>query len=291
PRTGTTALYTYLQDHPNVFMSEPKEPHFFAETSLYRPIKSLDAYMNLFVHASNEHTCVGEASTGYLASADAIQKIREFSPDARLLAMLRNPLELVHSYHQDLIHYNREDVTDFEQAWDLQPLRAKGEHLPPLVKIQYRPGNVVLQYTELGMLGKQVKCVLDTFPDEQVMLILQEDFRANPAQIYQDVLHFLDLPDDGRQDFETVNQTGAYRLGKFGFTLRHSRQFRKLRRVAFKSPLLKRVLNKAMITERSERQPLSPAFRDRLIETYRDDILLLADLLDRDLSHWISEQM
>ena len=90
PKCGTTALYEYLRPHPNVFMSTVKEPHFFAkDLGSYPHIKTDEEYAALFAGANEQHLRVGEASVYYLRSAVAIPNIREFNPDARLIAMFR----------------------------------------------------------------------------------------------------------------------------------------------------------------------------------------------------------
>ena len=103
PKCGTTALCEYLKYHPNVFMSTPKEPHYFAEDfERYRHVKTEDKYLALFGDCNDRHLMIGEASVFYLRSTRAVSLIRDFNPDAKIIVMLRNPVDMVYSL--SLIH-------------------------------------------------------------------------------------------------------------------------------------------------------------------------------------------
>ena len=140
PKCGTTALYEYLRPHPNIFMSEVKEPHFFAKDfGAYPRIKTLREYNAIFAGSTEEHLRVGEASVYYLRSSVAIANIHEFNPEARLIAMFRNPVEMVHSFHSQLLYISEETVADFETAWRLQERRSRGLDLPPAIRSPSMP--------------------------------------------------------------------------------------------------------------------------------------------------------
>jgi hypothetical protein len=120
PKCGTTALYEYLRLHPNIFMPQYKEPHSFAtDLGAYPLIKSPDAYAELFRDACGRHLRVGEASVYYLRSSTAIANIHDFDPEAKIIALFRNPVDLVHALHAQLLYVGEEVVPDFEAAWRL----------------------------------------------------------------------------------------------------------------------------------------------------------------------------
>jgi hypothetical protein len=288
PKCGTTALYRYLRLHPNIYLPAKKEPHFFAhDLGSYRAIKTMEQYSALFADAKAWHHRVGEASVYYLRSAVAIPSIRAFNPEARIIAMFRNPVDMVYSLHSQLLYWSEEIVPDFEAAWRLQEPRSRGLDLPPGSR-----GAFLLQYAELGRLGSQLERLLSTFPASQVKLILYDDFAASPRQVYDDVIAFLGLPHDGRTVFPRINDNkrarmawlrnlirkpppalrGAYREVK----ARVGRQ----RLDAIRQSVVKR------LTVNEQREPLSPAFRAELVELFRDEVALLGRLLGRDLSHW-----
>src|SRR5687767_9314014 len=141
-------------------MSGIKEPHFFAQDlGTYPRIQRPDEYAAMFAPATEAHQRVGEASVYYLRSTVAIPNIREFNPDARLIAMFRNPVDMVYSFHSQLLYVAEESERDFETAWRLQERRARGLDLPPRSR-----GAFLLQYAELGRFGTQVERMLSAFP-------------------------------------------------------------------------------------------------------------------------------
>lgn len=289
PKCGTTALYEYLRPHPNIFMSTVKEPHFFAgDLGTYPFIKSRDEYARLFAGAGPQHLRVGEASVYYLRSTVAIANIRDFNPDARLIAMFRNPVEMLHSFHAQLLYVAEESESDFETAWRLQEQRSRGIGLPPRSR-----GGFLVQYRELARFGSQVERLLSLFPREQVRLILYDDFAVSPQAVYDDVIGFLGIPHDGRTDFPRVNEGKRARLAwlrdfyrKPPTPLRSA--FRGLKRAVGGGEAISTVARKlvALNTVKERRPPLTPEFRAELVETFREEVALLSRLLDRDLSHW-----
>ncbi len=289
PKCGTTALYEYLRPHPNIFLSEVKEPHFFArDLGTYPRIKTLQEYTEIFADSTEKHLSVGEASVYYLRSSVAIPSIREFNPDAKIIAMFRNPVEMVYSLHSQLLYVSEETVTDFEAAWRLQERRSRGLDLPPAIR-----SPLLVQYEEVGRFGTQTQRLLSTFPRSQVKLILYDDFTDSAQRVYDEVIDFLGIPHDARSEFPRINENKRARVA----WLRHF--YRKpppVLRDAIRS--LKQVMGaeklsavkKRMVdlnTVRERRQPLSAEFRAELVETFRDEVVLLSRLLDRDLSHWV----
>ena len=288
PKCGTTALYRYLRLHPNIYMPAKKEPHFFAQDlGSYPAIKTMDQYSALFAGAEPRHTGIGEASVYYLRSTVAIPNIRAFNPEARLIAMFRNPLEMVHSLHSQLLYWSEESVTDFEAAWRLQDRRREGVDLPPGSR-----GGFLLQYEEMARLGSQVERLLSAFPAPQVKLILYDEFAASPRRVYDEVIAFLNLPHDGRAEFPRINDNKRARVAwlrdlirKPSPALRGAYRGVKARVGGGRLDALRqRVLKRLTVNER--REPLSPAFRAELVEVFRDEVALLGRLLGRDLSHW-----
>lgn len=289
PKCGTTALYEYLSLHPHIFMSKVKEPHFFAkDLGTYPRIKTLEDYITLFEESGPEHLRVGEASVYYLRSAVAAANIRGFNPDARLIAMFRNPIEMVHSFHSQLLYVAEETVSDFEAAWHLQERRSQGLDLPPRSR-----GSFLLQYAELGRFGTQTERLLSIFPREQVKLILYDDFTASPQRVYDEVVAFLGIPHDQRTEFPRVNEN---KKAKSPWLRKFTRKPPPALRSAWRS--LKQVVGAGTMsavtrkivdlnTAKERRPPLSPEFRAELADTFRGEIAHLSRILNRDLSHWV----
>jgi hypothetical protein len=288
PKCGTTALYEYLRPHPNIFMSAIKEPHFFAkDLGGYPRIKTLQEYTDMFAGSTPDHLRTGEASVYYLRSAVAIANIREFNPEARLIAMFRNPVDMVHSLHSHLLYVGQENEADFEKAWRLQERRSQGLDLP----LRSR-GAFLVQYAEVGRLGSQTERLLSIFPREQVRLILYDDFAASPKQVYDEVIDFLGIPHDHRTDFRRINESKRAKLGWLGHFARNPppmlrNAMRRLKQAVGAEGITavkQKIVDLNTVKER--RQPMSPEFRAELVEAFRDEIALLSRLVNRDLSHW-----
>lgn len=289
PKCGTTALYEYLRPHPSIFMPKLKEPHFFAkDLGTYPRIKTLQEYIEIFAESTEEHLRVGEASVYYLRSSVAIPNIREFNPDARIIAMFRNPVEMVYSLHSQLLYVSEETVSDFEAAWRLQERRSRGIDLPPAIR-----SPLLVQYAQIGQFGTQAQHVLSLFPREQVKLILYDDFTASPQRVYDEVIDFLGIPHDGRTAFPRINENKRARVAwlralyrKPPAVLRDA--IRNLKQAVGEeriSAVKKKMV--ALNTVREQRPPLSPEFRAELVAGFRQEVALLSHLLNRDLSHWV----
>ena len=289
PKCGTTALYEYLRPHPSIFMPRVKEPHFFAkDLGAYPRIKTQEEYAGIFAESTEKHLRIGEASVYYLRSSIALPGIREFNPDARIIAMFRNPVEMVHSLHSQLLYVAEENERDFEAAWRLQERRSRGLDLPPGSR-----GAFLVQYGQVGQFGTQTQRLLSVFPRSQVKLILFDDFTASPQKVYDEVIDFLGIPHDNRNAFPRINDNKRARVTwlrtfarKPPPVLRDAiRNLKQAVGAEGISAVKKKIVDLNTVKER--RRPLSPEFRAELVETFREEVALLSRLLNRDLSHWV----
>jgi hypothetical protein len=291
PKCGTTALSEYLREHPRAFVSQPKEPHYFCEDFdyYYAPgRRTEDHYLRLFAAATDEHIAVGEASVWYLYSGDAARNIAAFDPDARVVVMLRNPVELVPSLHSQLLYMLDEDEPDLATAWELQEARRRGERLPPRVRVPE-----FLQYGDAASLGAQLARVHESFPREQVLTLVFDDLRADTGSVYRRTLEFLGLPNDGRAEFPRVNENKVHRTGAVArFTQRPPAALvgvaRGVKRVTGVERL--RVLERVRRGNRQvmRRREISPELAAELRDFYRDDVGELGELIGRDLGGWLA---
>lgn len=299
PKAGTTSLFDYLADHPLIAGTNPKKTHFFADDlpGLRRRYAQTEAGYHARFNAAKSTAHHGlDGSTNYLRSETAIANIRRYNPDARLIAILRHPVDTVYAFHSTLYFNQTENVGDFERAWRLQEARRAGKHIPP-----YCDEPKQLQYCEYGMFAAQIERLLTHFPREQVKIYLFEDFTRDPAAVYADVLAFLGLPHDGRTAFEARNVNQRIRLRWLDALIMHGQApaLVKAAVVAARglSPSLSRRinnklrrLNRAYNYVPTKRLPLRPEFRRELLDIYADDIRRLAALIERDLTPWLKDQ-
>ena len=195
PKCGTTALYSYLQTYPGIFMPGPKswagqvsakEPHYFCfDFPDYRRYRSLDDYRQLFAEAPAD-AMIGEGSVWYLYSEVAVPEIMAVNPRAKFIILLRNPVDMADSLHNLLFHTLDEDIEDLAVAWDMQAQRARGQQIPRRCRESRH-----LLYREVCSFYPQVERLLAHVPREQCMIIISEEFRAAPAETYRQVLQFL----------------------------------------------------------------------------------------------------
>lgn len=289
PKCGTTALFHYLAGHPNVFVPAVKEPYFFASDITFRHARYQDerAYRSLFEGATDGHLAVGEASVWYLFSDVAAERIREFDSDARVIVMLRNPVDMFRSLHNQMITNLWEDELDPERAWRLQPERRRGAHVSGLCDDPR-----LLLYGQTCALGAQVDRLLTVFPADQVRMILYDDLVSDPREMYEGTLRFLGLPEEGRSDFPLVNVAHAPR------SLKLARLHQRIDRAIASRPVLRpaqallaplRPASRSIrrLNDRPTRKrQISARFREELRDFFEADVNRLAAVVGRDLSHW-----
>ena len=292
PRCGTTALYSYLSEHPNIFMPGVKELNYFADDfpNMQKiAFRSYNDYLRLFIKANEQHIAEGEASPFYLFSQTAFKKMASLAPEAKIILSLRNPVDFIHSYHRLNLSLLREDETSLEKAWDLQSRRRQGECLPKNVR---EPE--LLLYEEVGQFGKYVENLFSFFPRNQIKVILLEDLTTNTRVVYEDILAFLGVPSDGRKDFPRVNANFENKSLFFAKVFHPSPKTYRLFMKTISLFGVKFMRNVSVLYNRIERlnttpisrEKINPHLRIRLMEYFQPDIEKLSSLIDRDLSIW-----
>jgi hypothetical protein len=195
-KCGTTSLYRILRSHPEIFMPDLKEPRFFirdasTEATQGRGIRprTLEAYMALFAPAGPEQLA-GEASPQYIRSKDAARRIAEAKPDARVIALLREPASFVHTCHLNCVRELVESERDLCKALALEAERLEGRSIPRGCRAPTR-----LLYGEHVRYVEQLRRLHEAFGPEQVLVLIYEDFRDDNDATVRRVLRFLDVDD------------------------------------------------------------------------------------------------
>ncbi|WP_019506528.1 sulfotransferase [Pleurocapsa sp. PCC 7319] len=288
PKAGTSSLYYYLKQHPQIYMSSVKEPHFFAlegnkfdyvgptEKGINRKgqiITNLEEYKDLFKEVSNE-IAIGEASPIYLHSLQAPVRIKHYIPNAKLIAVLRHPAERAFSAFSHLVREGYETLS-FEQA---------------LIKEQERINNKWLNlfyYQKLSFYYESLKRYFNNFNKEKIQIYLYEDFRENTIDIVRDIFSFLEVNNDFVPDLTIKNASGIPK-SRFLYDLFTKKNFIKSISKPFFTEQLRRKIYDRVTTQNLGSKPTMPSeIKHNLINIYREDILKLQDLIQRDLSHWL----
>jgi hypothetical protein len=285
-KSGTTAFYQALRQHPQVFMSAVKEPHYFAfagEKMDYRgpgvtinatSVTELGEYERLFAGAGDEKA-VGEASALYLYVPAAAPRIREYAPEMKLIAILRQPAERAFSAFTHLRRDGREPLADFRAA-----LRSEAERTRENWGFLWR-------YTALGFYAQQLRRYYALFPREQICVLLYDDFRAEPLGALRRAFRFIGVSDEFTPDLSLRPKvSGAPRSRWLHDFLRGAHPVKSLAKILLPAPLRQRA--KLRLTNRNlVKQEFPPDIRRELTALYRADILELQDLIERDLTAWL----
>jgi hypothetical protein len=210
PKSGTTALHQFLGQHPEIYMSSIKEPHFFcADFHLesdraygkqrFYDFRSESAYLQLFSKAKNVKIA-GESSTNYLYSQVAAEKIYNFNPDAKIIIVLREPAQFLYSLHSHYVKFTEENEPDFLTALALETKRQQEETLSPRVT-----SPSYLYYSQRVQYYQQVKRYRDRFKPEQIKVIIFEEFKSANERIFSEILEFLGVESNFTPEYAAIN--------------------------------------------------------------------------------------
>ncbi|HWX95652.1 MAG TPA: sulfotransferase [Solirubrobacteraceae bacterium] len=196
-KCGTTALYEMLKRHPQIYMPQIKEPRFLASDmrARFQPARghslpeTLDDYLSLFSDALPDQR-IGEASPSYLFSHTAARNIAEVQPEARSIAILREPATFLRSLHLQLLRSHVETEKDLRKAISLEGPRREGRHIP---RRSHLPQ--LLQYSEHVRYVDQLQRYHALFAPDRVRVIIYDDFQADNEETMRSVLHFLEVDD------------------------------------------------------------------------------------------------
>jgi len=286
PKCGTTALYEYLRQHPSLFLPFHKEPLYFGDdlTRRYGRLTT-DEYLALFNEAA-EGQRIGEASAWYLYSESAAREIASVSPSASIIAMVRQPVDMMYAQHSQLLFNRQEEIEDFGAALAAEPARRRGERLPPG---PLRPET--LRYRDTSRYADQLQRYFDVFGRERVHVIVFDDFRDATADTVRATFEFLGVDPDVPVELGARNVNKQARSAVLQrLVYRPPAPLLRLAPRLRRHPWAHRV--RAWVVSRNSRRarraPLDPALRSQLTQEFEPEIRKLEALLDRPLPSWRS---
>jgi hypothetical protein len=285
-RSGTSSLHEYLNRVEGIHMCSVKEPNFFIEEvgPNYRDLLALvneeEKYLSLF-QPREDDSVMGESSVSYLYDSNAANKIHEKIPDAKILIILRDPIDRAYSHFLYDLRHGVHSTFDFLQALrDDYNREKKGIGYTQL-------------YVEYGMYSNQVQRYFDVFGQNRVKVIIYEDeFKTNTRKTIQDIISFLGLrsnvPNDDviQRVFNTSmeSSTGSFLVPRYGLVRTMTLLARDIRE---NSPFLKRLtypitnsISKNFLLRNQERPPLSAEAVRFMLNIYREDVQDLCKILE-----------
>ncbi len=291
-KAGTNALYHYLRQHPQVYMSPWKEPKFFAFESAdelrFRAAGGREAAVNstvildraeyeeLFAGAQGE-VALGEASPQYLYARKAPGRIAAHVPEMKLVAVLRNPVDRAFSSYQHLVRDGLEPL-DFGAALDAEPARIAENYA------------FIYRYTDLGFYTRQLDRYAALFPPDQLLVLVYDDLRRDPEETCRTVFAFLGVDESFRPALTEPHNVSGLPRSRLVHTLlnpsaRMKRRLWQRTPSALKEPLLG--AHTRLVNRNLERQSIPGAERARLQRVFEGEVAELEERLGRDLSHWL----
>lgn len=286
-KSGTTSLYHYLKQHPQIYMSPVKEPKYFALAGQRPDYKgpgdqrivedaatTREQYLALFGRVTDERA-VGEATTIYLNDARAHRRMADEIPGARIVAILRHPADRAYSEYKHMRCAGWEPLAAFEDALEAEPSRIRAGYY-------YR-----WQYRTRGYYGRDLASYFERFAREQIRVYLYEDFCERPFQLLADLFGFLGVDTAFAPDISARhNQSGIPRSRAVQNFLTRSHPIKTAIKALIPEHVGHRLI--ARVQSLNFSTPTLPApVRARLTADYREDILRLQDLIGRDLGHWV----
>ncbi len=284
-KCGTTAMNDYLGQHPEIFVPEAKEIHFFGQDldiRTARPRDSWESYLARF-EGADAYARAGEASVWYIYSQTAAQEIHDFNPDAGIIIMLRDPVEFMYSQHSQAMHnaLGDEDILDFAEALAAEEDRVAGRRpVPPQTTF---PDGVY--YRRIARFTEQVRRFTELFPPEQVHVIVFDDFRADTMGAVRDTYRFLGVDPAFEPETPVVNPNKTYR----SWTMRKLQQRIPSGAKDLLPAALRRRASDAIYALNRTYQPratMDPDLRATLKAEFAAEVAALGELIGRDLSHW-----
>lgn len=263
-RSGTTSLFQVLRRHPQIYMPDVKEVNFFFHDNHYR--RGAEHYQSFFADAPKDAKAVGEASPGYICKPGTAQRIHGLLPQAKLICVLRNPVDRAYSQYWDNRRFLAEHLS-FEQAIEVA--------LTP----EYRHGE--RGYFSRGAYINYIEEYLELFGREQMLVLVFDDMKQYPEAVFSRCFNFLGVDHAFRcpQMHRPSNSSMVWDNPLHSFFLKNNRYQKFVPRHWIK------LLCKGELIKRKY-PPMDPATRSRLVEFYRPFNRRLEDFLGRNLDSW-----
>jgi len=269
-KSGTTAIYNYLKEHPEIFMSERKELNYFAydpnggnSPADTFPVTTLQDYEKEF-EKSADFRVRGEASPAYFSVTTSAARIHSLIPDVKLITSLRNPVDRAYSGY--LMH-----VRNGKASLDIENSFSPDKH-----------------WVKLGFYADKLRSIYNTFPREQLKIVLQEELKGDTARTMKGLYEFLGVDAEFQPNIQVKHNVGTLPKNEFVQKIIRKKELVKSVVEPITPHFAKKIVWKLEKLNQSEPQKLPEQCREDLKNLYRQDILIVEELIERDLSRWYS---
>ncbi|MFW6283547.1 MAG: sulfotransferase family protein [Minisyncoccales bacterium] len=280
PRCGTTALYHYFKRHNNCFLPSTKEPKYFCKEYFYKSkankryfqYKKLEDYEKLY-NFSQDRKYFCDFSTYYLFSKNAAKEIYKYNPEAKIIALFREPVDFLRSWQKQRLKDGLENITDFKKALNMEETRKKKSH-------KYKPFYERLFYSEWVKFSNHLKRYLDFFPAKNIKVIIYEDFKKDNQKIVDEICSFLGIEKIDINE-KHVNARKKFRFQKLRvlFT-KNSLIGRYINNLPPKLEKVKRYLIQKMIAK-EDKSEINREYKKELMREYKSEVINLNKLLHK----------
>ncbi|MFM7016099.1 MAG: sulfotransferase domain-containing protein [Bacteroidota bacterium] len=302
-KCGTTTLYDFLEQHPEVYMSPIKEPHFFCSdirienfSDEYKKyvfsrginiqeyvagdmskkywefyIDEFSTYLKLFKNVTNQKA-IGEISNGYLFSNVSANEIKSKYPGAKIIIILRNPVERAYSHYLANLRDGRTTLSFREEI----------EHD---LKKEKKGWCISHNYIQMGMYYEQVKRFVDAFPKEQILIFLNDDLKSNAATVGNKLFQFIGVDTSAPINF--TNKQNEAKMPKSAGLIKFITQTGLKRKIFRALPQSIQEKIKPFFFKEGSIPKMSAEDKSWLISVFKEDIEKTQALINRDLSNWL----
>ncbi len=212
PRSGTTALHNILSQHPDIYIPDPVAPYHFC-TDIHKESDKFHGKMKYFtkyrsivefeqLYNGRRESILCDISTNYLISKKAAENIYKYNPKAKIIIMLREPIDFLRSLHQELVFQGVERYASFEKALTAEKKRRKGEDIPKKISTPQD-----LFYFKRADFVRKIRRYYKFFDKKQIKIILYDDFKNDYDKTIKDILEFLGVDSQIKLKNKVVNQS------------------------------------------------------------------------------------
>lgn len=278
-KSGTTSLYNYLTQHPQVFMSPVKEPSFFCD--IFQVISNPIDYISLFKNASHEKA-IGEASHAYMSYPGTAGTLKAFFPNAKFIVIFRNPAERAYSLYKHMIYHGLEWIGTFEKALAMEEVRVKD----PVFKKKCPRYFYNYLYFRSGLYGEQLERYLEYYDKKNFLFLLFDELKDNHVKVISKVYEFLGVDQDFIPEAKIHNQKPFdIRFPRLNYIL--TTKLKPLEKI--NNALYKKIKKISFRLNISEKAVMKENTKNNLLNKYEHDMKKLEKICGMDIINlWVT---